>query len=499
MKRSIRMIALVLALVTVFILPASADDFSNDSWMNVLDYCYPNDEKGTSVYSSGTSCDISFDLPGARSIYDVDMVVRVRPGTLSSVTTSGGSGLTVLDLGSHTYRIYGRYSNGGTVDKLNFTFVISSAGYIDFLSLDVSHLNNSHFNEVGYFELNTSTNSEWVTYSMPNASTSVTSSSFRLTTDYVRYGAYFACSDWAKYDYLDFYFSAQVNSIDSLNVMQGSVSVPFSASLYDMAGQVGFTELGEFEIHGDYVDLEETYEDVMTWDGQGAFDEITIDPLNIAYIVIRIDLRGLDRSGAIPKIHISGTGCMERTNYISLKSCSGYVEVTQLNPFITFFRVMRDSFSENIAVLGDVLSAKLNQLQTSVTDWLEIVNGNVVNISRNMVAWFQTINDTLTSGFANMVDRLDQLLHPDTTESEEMEATVESQSGAIEDANDALEEVTKPDVEDVGTTIDAIVNQGDTSAVGDVLAVVLENELFSTIIFMSLGFAIIGYVFYGKR
>ena len=456
MKRTIRITALLLALVTVFTLPASADDFDNDSWMNVLDYAMPNDAAGTTVKLTSDSPTVTFDLPGMRTVFDIDMVVAINTGTLTAVATPYGS-LTVLFLGSNTYRVYGRYCSGYKVDKLSLTFTMSTYTYVDFLSVNVSSLSAEHYADIGTMSFSYAGGTA-ASYTMSSSSSLVSTSTFGSANFYYNYNLTLFTTNWRKYDYIDFLVDMRVNSIDSIYAEFDGVYLPIEVSGYDMSAIDGYTyyskftysydgtseaefdyvsdSIGYYNSEDGYLDFEEEVEGSVagsiteTGDGTITGSFHIVDVNNIAYVMVRVDLRGLKRtSSSYPTVHIDGTCRMVAGgNLITLESCNGYIETDTPDPVLLYMRTMNAnlvawhaSLQESVDTFQAALIEKLTYVEVGITSELSLFQKNLRSDLDQMhdtlgAIWeevydgFRDIRSTMVSQYNGMITFLTDTL-----------------------------------------------------------------------------------------
>lgn len=85
------------------------------------------------------------------------------------------------------------------------------------------------------------------------------------------------------------------------------------------------------------------------------------------------------------------------------------------------------------------------------------------------------------------------------SDADDFQNTVESQVDEMDDMVDQMEQVTKPDIDDIDINFDSYVDSSDVGAFTDSLAVVFDSDIVITMIMITLTLALVSYVLYGKR
>lgn len=106
--------------------------------------------------------------------------------------------------------------------------------------------------------------------------------------------------------------------------------------------------------------------------------------------------------------------------------------------------------------------------------------------------WWAQVKSFFTGLFSGF-------LVSDSSGADDFADDMESQATQVGDLVDGLTEVTKPDVEDIDLDLSGIVDDDTISSSTSALSVLLSNDLFLNMGFISLTISLIGYVFYGKR
>lgn len=91
------------------------------------------------------------------------------------------------------------------------------------------------------------------------------------------------------------------------------------------------------------------------------------------------------------------------------------------------------------------------------------------------------------------------LFNPDDSGANQFQGEAGEKADEMEDANQVLDNVTKPSVDDIVTDFSEFASDEDFTAVGNIFGYMVNDSLFSTILLMSLTVALLAYVLYGKR
>lgn len=141
---------------------------------------------------------------------------------------------------------------------------------------------------------------------------------------------------------------------------------------------------------------------------------------------------------------------------------------------------------------NDPLSVYFSGLYETVWGYsfnCQYVSGSIVVADTTNASWWARFTAFFTD-----------LLGGDKEEDgEEFADTMESQSQQMQEAVQDMNEVTRPAVEDVQVSVDEYVNPEDMDAVGDIVGGLMENQLVSSMVMISLILSLAAYVIYGKR
>lgn len=121
------------------------------------------------------------------------------------------------------------------------------------------------------------------------------------------------------------------------------------------------------------------------------------------------------------------------------------------------------------------------------------------------LTWLQKISNGLDQmrnyvfGIRERFDTLLNNLFGDSDSADEFASEMESQAGAMEDAVDQMESVTKPPVDQIVVDVDDFVDPGDISTVGGIIGQLMANQLVLSMVMISITISLVSFVIYGKK
>lgn len=334
-KRVFICLSCIPLLVAFIVMPAVAADVGYSQPMeNYFDY----NDAPTSYVIRPESNVITFPLQKKMYVRYIDLVIAT-PTPFTSVSVTSGNKttqLSMLNVSGDTYRIYGELSGGYNAwdDQLTFTFSITGTTQIHVLSFNYSLTWMEYVSDVGTVsafntvDLNTvytktmaGVNSPALInfYSQPVAGT---------------YMADFYCSNWRKYDYLDFYINLDVPSVSSIAVhVNNSFAVPFVVSYLDGGGNLSY-EIVQDPVASDY----------YTGDAYYTFP----NGITSQWLHVHLDLTEVSKTiSGDPVISLSGPMGAYETDYsISLIAVAGSSEIDNQSPLSVWFNNIKEFFRD---------------------------------------------------------------------------------------------------------------------------------------------------------
>lgn len=118
----------------------------------------------------------------------------------------------------------------------------------------------------------------------------------------------------------------------------------------------------------------------------------------------------------------------------------------------------------------------------------QYVNGSIIVPDKSEVTWWNKFTTFLTDLFGG-----------DASEADEFGSIMESQAGAMQDAVDELDQVTKPDVEDLDVSLDQYMDADAMEPVNGVLGAIFGNNIVVSMFLICLTCAFVSYALFGKR
>lgn len=120
--------------------------------------------------------------------------------------------------------------------------------------------------------------------------------------------------------------------------------------------------------------------------------------------------------------------------------------------------------------------------------WFQEVTGSITVADTSNVSWWTRITDFFTD-----------LFDGDSSDAEEFGSSMESQAGQLHDAVDEIDQVTKPDVDDLDLSLDGYIDGDGMAPVNGVLTAIFSNDVVVTMLIITLICAFASYALFGKR
>lgn len=414
MKKSIRSVALILALVMAWSFPASADDYADPTTFNVLEYSFP-DGGTTSIDSSSPSV---FELPfDPYSIKYIDMLVYCPS---APTFTLNGEALTSSYLGNWIYRVYGRPA---AYVGSSFSLDWSGPAYVEYYSVRISTVQSYNFVETGTMEVSGGGLESNYNQTMSSSTSAITCTyPSGLENDWYSTVKFYS-TDWRLYDYVDFYFHIFSSEINSIDCFVNNRSIPF--------------EVTEIYADSDFTSV---------------------------YCSVRMDLRNVDRSSYYtPIVSISllpFNTSANSTSYVRLLAVTGSIVTDPPDPNMLYF----SSLEKHLSVLFASMAQRQDAYHADQTEWyqehtqvlntlFESVNSRLTGISSGIQSLISTVNvgfgtlwnnldvklsafqSSMESWFSTVSGKLDQLIGG-TTDGDELSQGADDLEDQISDIHD---------------------------------------------------------------
>lgn len=394
LRRLLAPLLILAVCVSCFAVTALADSFAtdlnNDSFIDLRHMGYV---PANHYFSSGNT--FSFSLPATFSMRYVDIYCNMN-FTPTSVVWNGRT-LNCDNFQGTYYRIYGAIIDNGPDYSITFNGADSSS-WIVFNSFNVRNVSTTLFHETAGICVFPSANEDWiymqdsdseVYYPIASIGDEV-GGDLQGNPDFT---CYVDLHHWRNYEYMDVYLLFYTTGIKSISATFDGAAVPFSYSFLDSAPGPN--------------------------DG-GSFNEVLNHNVINQYLVLRFDLRGLDRRKSFnPEIVISGDFGFSRIYDVTLMSCTGYNSAANVDSLYYYFQDLfsklddifsGDSPQQEVIDNATDVQTQLNQtvnveIENAVTDWnanVDIVSGganNAIAASQVPLAWLSSLADRI---FTNM-------------------------------------------------------------------------------------------------
>lgn len=468
----------------------AAEANETPSYMELLDYGYIQHPEH---YVSGNRTEIVgyddivyFNLPYGMTVNHVDMLLYASD-SIDTESISAG-----LEYWGHTYlyvdiisdniiRVYG-FIEEHTYEKIEFVFGSSSVGFINVYSCKVRFVTDSvatidniyvggqgfSFTWDGYYE------EVWF-------GDALYLEQFDFNLNWY---------DWQGYDTITFALNWRVSEFTSMYAIIEETPVPFTYSMVSNAADSGYYLL-----------------------------------------LVTIDLSGITRTDmGILEFKMTGKCMEEYQDYVEFLYCNGTANLRYPDPVLYWFQQLAKnqqdalakidaigSVVDDIAVsvgnmivyVNDIYNYLSNEINKSLFDiqlhlgnveslisvWSERIRGTITDFWIDVGVWFNELQLTVVHWGQNILDALT----PNTSKSDEMADEMASQATEMDELNQGLESMEKPDVDSIDTDISDIVSDGDITMVSGAFSVVLSDGIIGSMFVLSLLFMLASYVLFGKR
>lgn len=456
-------------------------------WSSFLDYGYGS-ERGN--YLNFTSNGMfNYELPFTASVRSVQGLIQASGKAITSVSfgRSGSSTTypcTLISLGNSLYKFYLTRTDL-TMNSDEFQLYVTNDGsgnsVVRLLEFEYTETRSLLYAETGWYDLTWFNGSSNVnkTATMSNTSTPVSTyfgASGGQTTVSRSFNCFFSFSDWRNYDYLQFHIRVQADFLNSLSATIGDKPLPFEISYINSTS--GTHLYGD--IYSESIDIAEGTNSYYQTEGSFYFSEHN---RNYFDITVTVDVRNCDpHSTVYPKIDIRGLqSLVENYNFIQLVYCCGIIEYEPVSPLYSFLGMFVNGFSEN-------------------NEWLTKIYSQNVTDYESIRGWLSEINISISDFGSSIVERLDKLLERENTaESDQFDETLASQETVIDEMDAVLDSVTKPDIEDIDTSVEEFVPAEDVQEYTGILRIILGSSILGTMCLMSLTLGLVSYIIYGKK
>lgn len=445
-KRLISIFVVVALLASLVVFPVSAADFDSDleegKLIDLLDYGN-SVESDTNYQKYMGSASFNYELPSPFTINYVDIVIRYWGSSGNDLKTVNilrnevfMQEATFVKVTTGVYRIYGNITNRAfsSIGIELLSTDSTSATYSTVLSFKVGTFLNSTFSLGGKCEVYADNYSNVFTHYYNEISFDAWTGTDDYDNAYFNLAMY--CTDWYKYDFIDFSFGLMVSSIVSVSAILDGVPVPIQVS----------------------------------------YIENTFDTGTLYYVTVRIDLRGVNRSltSKFPELQVSGTCHLKLTNSICIYDITGHTQNVYENPVIYWFK-------KTFASIVDGFSNVVSKLTSGFSD-----------LATKISTGFSNVVSKLTSGFSSVVNAITG----NSAAADQAGEDMEDAAGGLDDIGNAFDNVGTPDI-DAGALTGNYTNFSPGGLA--VLAAVTSNQYVTAMLVVVFTFALFGFIFFGKK
>lgn len=424
MAKRLLVLALALALCTSAVVPVTAHAEGNISgWYEALEETSLAPNGDNFFIIDGTETTIKVDIEPHRRLAKVDLLISYGNGALPTyIGAKYGdtySGLTIVDLGNNICRAYGTITYA-LYEELYLKVVKSgtSKAYYELLSCKVCSLLVTDFSAQGKL-YRSYTDSSPLT--LPN--------NFSVAgnggDDHMEYKLIpVRITDWAKYDYITLFGSISTMALSSFRASIGNKGLPYTITYMESipTGNEGSSDgswvysstTNTIYNDNDYIrDDSTSYTDGTIYGGSENHNTVVYG--GSVLFTITIDLTGIDRT------------------------TSGYLDC--------FFT----------CICSPALGYAFN---------VQNVSGSVVTADTTNVTWWNRFTSFMQELFGG-----------DNQKADEFADEMEEASNALSDANEQMNQVEKPDVEQAPIDPSQYLDPGGAYYAGAIMQQLLGNEL----------------------
>lgn len=312
-----------LLFIGCMIIPASAAEIDNDSWLNVLDYSTANDTGSNMFVIENGGGERTWNLPKRLDMYMVDVVftdVMVYGGAVSGVSVhiEGRTyPLTIEWINNKLARAYGAFQGTGG-SAIGLQFACSSPQYIEVLQLNVCSAPAEHFATTCYGTVTFNGGSHEFVKDSSVSTPAYTDVYYSGDYEKCQYSVILLLKDWRKYDFIDVQLTAVCWNITSVAANFGGINLDLVTS-----------------------------------------DIVATNVIANQYLVhMRVDVRGIDRtSTGYVAIQIDGNLLNDGgDNFFMINAASGYVLLQDINPLYYYFEGVKGTLNTGFDRVVEALS-----------------------------------------------------------------------------------------------------------------------------------------------
>lgn len=482
-----RILSIVLVFSLVFTLSfkvSASSDFYSINW---LDYSTLNDS-GSNYSNITTNNSFTYTLPFKERMYSSELLIKLSGNSnrISSLTVkdedNNSYSIDVLHLSNGYYRCLFD-CEGNVIESLTFTFSLntSSSTYCSVLQLRSSAFGSVYFSPTfdAYLGAVEAEGTNYQQFKNVNNFTTIPGDPL------VGNGGFFVTmdmADWYQYDFLDWTYAIQAYDIVSVYgyVMSDDGDILFSVP----------------------VTVNELFDNTST--GQSVYSNFSIS----------VDLTSLSKEkDSVLSIIIRGAmGSDDDYAYqgeIVCSGCTGYIKSdSYTNPLYFWLANIKSTislFSQNMGIrLGAIagsIDIFLQRVESLFSDLTSALSTKLTDVQTNLQSTINSFKSKVTSLFDQWFTDLFEILNPEGSEkpAEDMADKVQDQTGDLEDINNDMNDVSKPSADSIDMDLDSFVSGANLTLSTSGLSTILGNEVILQFLLMTITFAIVGYILFGKR
>lgn len=530
MKRIISLCCVALIFMVSLAVPARADETDETPYLQLLDYGYSKETGTNNRYFGGSdTITMTYFLPSAHTVQYIDVLFTWN--TYLDITASWSVGstsrgdLTVVKVAGNVYRAFGNaagvYASGVTV-----TFKASSTNTYNLAieSLKVGRYSWAHEEIEAYCEISATDYSQTIHYVPTDV---INHRSFTATDNYVDagYNLYIHTDEWRRFDYIDFLLYSVVDSVSSITCTIGGESVPIEVSYIENDSMT----VGTF-----------TYN--VRMDLTGVMRSVNDYPMIIVSGNLSCgNLNQIGVLGCVGSVYINSTDSdtfwyskiVTAMNNVKAAISSGFADLSgwiqaQTDTIVDSMveQMMHDelmysnlntwilnqtaAIQDQFTALGTAISGHFTnldiwiknqtvQLSLDIQNFASATASNLGSIAQGIKDQTAELKTALYQWINAQTDAIVAAIRGDTAPGDSFQDEMDEQRNDLDDAQDVMESVTKPAIDDLDVSLDGFVSPSTFNSLVTPMSVFLVSDPFDDIIMVALILSMVSYVLYGKR
>lgn len=466
--------------------PVRADE--TPAFLELLDYGYV---QHPDHFVSGNRTEIIdedetvyFQLPYGMTMNYIDMLIYASNSVSIHVSAGhsawGYSSLSYKKVSNNLWRVYGRIPEH-TYERVEIKFSSSSTGgYVNFYSCRVG------FNGMNSAPVTLSvTSNNGLSYSW------IGSRQYTYTVDpyeadvTMPYNFNLRTTDWVAYDTITLFFSFECDAVTSINATIGTQSVPCEITYFDnIISEDGSFSRYFFSLTLDLTGFERLNQNALNITMQGKLLFNTYSVFQFLYAYGYANVRYAD-----PQLY------WYQEIYKALTGPDGVPFLQYIDNALNAVAGVSGNIFAEVSAILELLTEDFRPLLVGIRSYCSSIYTTLDQFKTDVsLRFFDVIDEIRTWG-----TRLEMALTPNLSEHEESMDQAAEQATEIQDAMQDLEQMEKPEVDDIPSSITTIISGNEIYIATSGLGLLMMNPVLRELLTMAFTLALAAYVLFGKR